>query len=163
MHLVPSSRLLVLTIAIYSLTASAVRFGKAPQGINCEGSGCGWDCTGGCANTFAQTIDGIADDAVLHDGQRLACMFDIMSGDGMCATIYGLGTATTTGANIKLVAQDLANHCGACGSAPVNRNDGNKLKGGWLEIEAVGQSAIQACNSSPDNQFILCENDTISG
>lgn len=64
---------------------------------------------------------GLDDNAVIHGGQELACMPDIMGSGGLCAFVYGLGPTTTTGANMKLVAQDLANHCGQCGQAPVNR------------------------------------------
>ena len=83
-------------------------------------------------------------------------MYDIISGNGMCSTIYGMGNATTTETNIKLVSQDSANHCGACGSAPIHRDNGNKLSGGWLETQAVGSDKISSCNQDRAHQFGLC-------
>ena len=126
------------------------------SGINCYGHGCGWDCPGhnSCSEAFAATINGLADDKVLMDGQELACIPDAMGSDGLCAFIHGLGNDSTTGANMKLVAQDLANHCGECGQAPIHRDNGNKLEGGWYQIERTKSEDI--C-STPHAALGLCD------
>ena len=123
-------------------TLAVGRVGKDASGINCYGNGCGWSCGEPCSQLFANVIDGLDDTAVIVDGQYLACMPDEIGDGGLCGIIHGMGTDTTTGANMKLVAQDLANHCGECGQAPVHRDDGNKLAGGWFQIESVGSNAI---------------------
>ena len=136
MPVIPIIRFSTLFIAVLGLATVVI---SGPSGINCEGKGCGWDCPGAksCSQAFADAIHGVDNGATFHDGQEIACMPDGLGDGGLCAYIYGLGSATTTGSNLKLVAQDLANHCSECGQAPIDRSGNNLRRGGWLQIEST--------------------------
>lgn len=156
MHTGLSLRSLTLSLVVCNFASFALgRVGKDAKGINCYGYQCSWNCApGSCSQQFVDLINGIDDNVVLHDGKQLACIPDMMSGDGMCAYIHGFGEETTNGTNMKLVAQDLANHCGGCGQAPMHRDNGNQLAGGWYQIESVDKAAIDACGTK--GQTALC-------
>ena len=157
MHTTPSFRLFALYLAISNLaTLTLARVGKDASGINCYGKGCGWDCGAtSCSQSFANIINGTGDNQVYKDGAYVACFPDEIGDNGLCGIIHGMGSNTTPGSNMKLVAQDLANHCGECGQAPINRNDGNQLQGGWFQIEAVSSSAI-CQDASNTGSLALC-------
>ncbi|CAL8579760.1 hypothetical protein XPA_005492 [Xanthoria parietina] len=146
MQLTLSVHHLATAALLASLASASTVLRRDPPGINCAGKGCGWECGAGssCAQVFADTINKIPDDAKLSNGRPIVCMPDIMGSDGLCAFIYGMNGPgeTTNGANIKRVAQDLANHCGECGSAPVHRDNGNRLEGGWLQIKRTDTGEI---------------------